>query len=158
MHYKVYTCGKELGGIFWYKFKHELTLVCCGKVMLLPNQEHREDKTPYQWLYEQNVSTCSHYSHTGLYANALLFRLPTCALHKLQFVQNSRMIPHSEKHAHITHVLIDLHWLPFQYHVHNTRCFSTPVNPYTCVLEWTSNPVLSIKNRGVYKWNVSKSS
>jgi hypothetical protein len=53
------------------------------------------------------------------YANSLLYGLPKSSLNRLQRVQNmaARVITQSSRRAHITPVLIQLHWLPVPYRI-----------------------------------------
>src|SRR4029434_7678136 len=48
------------------------------------------------------------------YCNALLTGLPACVVKPLQMIQNAaaRLVFNQPKRAHITPLLIDLHWLP----------------------------------------------
>ena len=51
--------------------------------------------------------------------NSLLYGLPRCLLQKLQFVQNcaARLILVGGKYDHITPLLRELYWLPFEHHI-----------------------------------------
>ena len=53
------------------------------------------------------------------YANGLLYGLPQKDLTKLQTVQNTaaRLIVKASRRAHITPILLDLHWLPVEYRI-----------------------------------------
>src|SRR4029434_7406782 len=48
------------------------------------------------------------------YCNALLTGLPACVVKPLQMIQNAaaRLVFNQPKRAHVTPLLIDLHWLP----------------------------------------------
>src|SRR4029434_7055770 len=48
------------------------------------------------------------------YCNALLTGLPACVVKLLQMIQNAaaRLVFNQPKRAHVTPLLIDLHWLP----------------------------------------------
>src|SRR4029434_9746467 len=48
------------------------------------------------------------------YCNALLTGLPACMMKPLQMIQNAaaRLVFNQPKRAHVTPLLIDLHWLP----------------------------------------------
>src|SRR4029434_4143761 len=48
------------------------------------------------------------------YCNALLTGLPAFVLRPLQMIQNAaaRLVSNQPKRAHVTPLLIDLHWLP----------------------------------------------
>uniref|UniRef100_A0A3B1IDG0 Reverse transcriptase domain-containing protein n=1 Tax=Astyanax mexicanus TaxID=7994 RepID=A0A3B1IDG0_ASTMX len=54
------------------------------------------------------------------YCNSILYGLPSTALQKLQYVQNSaaRMLTRSPIRQHITPVLRQLHWLPIKQRIH----------------------------------------
>ena len=51
------------------------------------------------------------------YCNAVYYGLPSYLILRLQRVQNTtaRLISCTHKYDHITHVLIELHWLPIEY-------------------------------------------
>ena len=53
------------------------------------------------------------------YCNALYHGLPDCLLNQLQRVQNTaaRLVLSIRKSAHITPVLMKLHWLPVQHRI-----------------------------------------
>ena len=53
------------------------------------------------------------------YCNALCHGLPDCLLNQLQRMQNTatRLVSCIRKSAHITPVLMKLHWLPVQHRV-----------------------------------------
>jgi hypothetical protein len=53
------------------------------------------------------------------YSNSLLINLSKCDLDKLQSVQNSaiRLLYKKRKHDHVTHLLIEAHWLPVSHRV-----------------------------------------
>ena len=48
------------------------------------------------------------------YCNALLTGLPACVVKPLQMIQNAaaRLVFNQPKRAHVTPLLIELHWLP----------------------------------------------
>ena len=54
------------------------------------------------------------------YGNAPLQGLPQMVIERLQRMQNcaARLITRSRKSEHITHVLLELHWLPVKYRLH----------------------------------------
>jgi hypothetical protein len=53
------------------------------------------------------------------YANALLYGLPKGSIKRLQHVQNvaARVVTRSNRSAHITPILCDLHWLPVHHRI-----------------------------------------
>jgi hypothetical protein len=58
------------------------------------------------------------------YANAVLYGLPNSLLGKLQRVQNiaARIVTYTPRNAHITPVLIELHWLPVRARIEYKIC------------------------------------
>lgn len=53
------------------------------------------------------------------YCNSLLYGLPDCQVKRLQRVQNvaARIVSRTERSAHISPVLYNLHWLPIRYRI-----------------------------------------
>uniref|UniRef100_A0A1A7ZJD1 Reverse transcriptase domain-containing protein n=1 Tax=Nothobranchius furzeri TaxID=105023 RepID=A0A1A7ZJD1_NOTFU len=54
------------------------------------------------------------------YCDSILYRLPSSALQKLQYIQNSAalLLTYTRSRDHITPVLKQLHWLPVSYRIH----------------------------------------
>ena len=53
------------------------------------------------------------------YCNGLLNGVPKYQIHKLQRIQNmvARLVHKLPKFSHVTPLVIDLHWLPVEYHI-----------------------------------------
>src|SRR4029434_10212408 len=66
-----------------------------------------------QLLVQTLVSSCLDYCH------ALLTGLPACVVKPLQMIQNAaaRLVFNQPKRAHVTPLLIELHWLPVAAHI-----------------------------------------
>ena len=74
-----------------------------------------------KYLSRQATETLIHafiFSHID-YCNGLLNGVPKYQIHKLQRIQNmaARLVHKLPKFSHVTPLLIDLHWLPVEYHI-----------------------------------------
>ena len=74
-----------------------------------------------KYLSKENTETPIHafVSSRIDYCNSLLYGVPNCHLHKLQWVQNAaaRLIFEESKYCHVTPLLKALHWLPVKYRI-----------------------------------------
>ena len=74
-----------------------------------------------KYLSHQATETLIHafiFSHID-YCNGLLNGVPKYQIHKLQRIQNkaARLVHKLPKFSHVTPILMDLHWLPVEYHI-----------------------------------------
>ena len=91
------------------------------------------------------------------YANALLYGLPQVLLRKLQRLQNiaARIVTYTPRTAHITPVLMDLHWLPVQTRIEYKicllvfKCISVCAPPYLQELITAPNPSRELRQSSV---------
>src|SRR4029434_2887784 len=87
----------------------------CGPIQGRRDQEDRlrgKPELPGKWILSFNllVLECSCLD----YCNALLTGLPACVVKPLQIIQTApaRLVFNQPKRAHVTPLLIELHWLP----------------------------------------------
>src|SRR4029434_830636 len=69
---------------------------------------------PYLTQYATQLLVQTLVSSRLDYCNALLTGLPACVVKPLQMIQNAaaRLVFNQPKRAHVTPLLIELHWLP----------------------------------------------
>jgi hypothetical protein len=91
------------------------------------------------------------------YANALLYGLPQVLLKKLQRLQNiaARIVTYTPRTAHITPVLMQLHWLPVQARIEYKicllvfKCIIGQAPPYLQELITAPNPSRELRQSSV---------
>ena len=110
--------ARNLGVIFdeWIKLGEHINGICKSAYYHIRNISRIKKYLPRNCL---EIIIHAFITSRLDYCNSLLYGVPKYLLQKLQRVQNTaaRLLTDTKKSAHITPVLIELHWLPVQYRI-----------------------------------------
>ena len=110
--------ARNLGVIFdeWIKLEEHINSICKSAYYHIRNISRIKKYLPRNCL---EIIIHAFITSRLDYCNSLLYGVPKYMLQKLQRVLNTaaRLLTDTRKSAHITPVLIELHWLPVQYRI-----------------------------------------
>ena len=110
--------ARNLGVIFdeWIKLGEHINGICKSAYYHIRNISRIKKYLPRNCL---EIIIHAFITSRLDYCNSLLYGVPKYLLQKLQRVQNTaaRLLTDTKKSAHITPVLIELHWLPVQHRI-----------------------------------------